>query len=173
MSLTSLFENIRPIRHFDSRPVSFEQIAPILDDAVWAPNHRLREPWRFIVAEGEAKRQLFLTLDPYRNSQLRSMISEAPLCLIVTSPTHSDEAVSNEDFAAACCLIQNVQLLAWANGLGMAWEMTDRLNCANFCSFSGIHPGERIAGVLGLGYFDELPEQPAQCRKPLDRVDIW
>jgi nitroreductase len=33
---------------FEERPVPQALVLELLNHAVWAPNHRLREPWRFI-----------------------------------------------------------------------------------------------------------------------------
>ena len=35
-----------------------ELIEQVLEAAVWAPNHRLTEPWRFFVLAGEAREEL-------------------------------------------------------------------------------------------------------------------
>ncbi|MGO4887353.1 nitroreductase family protein [Anaerobacillus sp. MEB173] len=32
-------------------------ILELLNDAIWAPNHGLREPWRFVVFQGEGKKK--------------------------------------------------------------------------------------------------------------------
>ncbi len=58
MSILSLFRETREVRQFAERPVFRELILSILEDAVWAPNHKLREPWRFIYADGTAKQKL-------------------------------------------------------------------------------------------------------------------
>jgi hypothetical protein len=43
---------------FKDEPVPREAIERMLDVAVWAPNHRLTEPWRFFVLEkGSAARR--------------------------------------------------------------------------------------------------------------------
>ena len=44
---------------FEDAPVDREAIKRMLDTAVWAPNHRLTEPWRFFVLEkgSEAREQ--------------------------------------------------------------------------------------------------------------------
>ena len=39
---------------FKDAPVSRETIQRMLEAAVWAPNHRLTEPWRFFVLDKES-----------------------------------------------------------------------------------------------------------------------
>ena len=39
---------------FADRPVDRMAVERMLDAAIWAPNHRLTEPWRFFVLEQES-----------------------------------------------------------------------------------------------------------------------
>ena len=39
-------------------PVSKEQVETIIEAAIWAPNHYLTEPWRFVVLTGDERRKL-------------------------------------------------------------------------------------------------------------------
>jgi nitroreductase len=172
MSILSLFREAREVRRFSDRPVSREVILSILEDAVWAPNHKLREPWRFIYAEGAAKIKLTDSVDARKHPRLVDTLTQAPVVLIVTSPVNPDERIDSDDFGAVCCLIQNVQMLGWAQGLGMAWELADYSACEELLALAGVRSDERIAGILGLGFFDSLPEKPAVSGLD-DRLEIW
>ncbi|MBS4209325.1 nitroreductase [Bacillus sp. FJAT-50079] len=161
MNMLPLFEETRPIQYFADKPVPQSLILSILEEAVWAPNHKFREPWRMILAKGERKQKLALTLDPDKHGQLQQTIAAAPVCLVITAKKNEDKYISDDDFAAVCCLIQNIQLLGWANQLGMIWQLADYTDCVDFLSILGIQSDERIVGVLCLGYFDQLPEKTA------------
>ena len=39
---------------YNDLPIADELIAEVLENANWAPTHRLTEPWRFMVFRGEA-----------------------------------------------------------------------------------------------------------------------
>ncbi|WP_391572246.1 nitroreductase [Cohnella sp.] len=172
MSILSLFRETREVRQFAERPVFRELILSILEDAVWAPNHKLREPWRFIYADGTAKQKLTAAVDADKHPRLVETLAQAPVALIVTSPANKDERIDNDDFGAVCCLIQNIQMLGWTHGLGMAWELADYSACTELRALAGVRDDERIAGILGLGFFDSLPEKPAVA--PLnDRLEVW
>lgn len=59
LSIADVIRERRTIRQFAEMPLTKETIVELLDVAVWAPNHGLREPWRFIcAAELEAKERL-------------------------------------------------------------------------------------------------------------------
>ena len=49
--------SVFPVQYNDI-PVSDAFIKVILENANWAPTHRLTQPWRFKVLQGEAKDRL-------------------------------------------------------------------------------------------------------------------
>lgn len=170
MSIQPIMKRIGGREQFDGHPVTEGQVQALLEEAVWAPNHHLREPWRFIWVAGDYRAKLADLFDLPTHAAIQGMIMEAPACLIVVAPVPEDAREAGEDFAAACCLIQNLQILASASGLGMEWHLPLREECRAFCTAAGLEQHERIAGVLGLGYFkDEPAKKPGE--KPL-RIDI-
>ncbi|MGJ9385743.1 nitroreductase family protein, partial [Salipaludibacillus sp. CF4.18] len=71
-----------------------------------------------------------------------------------------------EDFSATSALIQNFQLSAWENDLGVVWK-TNRYNKKQeFLQAVGIKDDEKIVGVLHIGYINKIPEA-----KPRTRVE--
>lgn len=171
MSLQTTMEQIREWDRFSARPVTEEQVLSLLDEAVWAPNHHMREPWRFIWIAKDYRDKLGETLDKNEQSQLLALIQEAAACLIVAAPVPSDEREAKDDFAAACCLVQNLQILATASGIGMSWHLPMRFENETFCSATELQPNERFAGVLGFGYFED--NWTSKIEKRSVRIDIW
>ena len=81
----------------------------------------------------------------------------------------SDALQRREDFAATCCAIQNIQLAAWAEGLGMQWSTNKQTRQAETYSLLQIDPaGEEIAAFLYFGYPASVP--PPAARRPLEQV---
>ena len=58
MDIIEAIRTRRSIGKVTQEPVAKETIEQILDAAVWAPNHRLTEPWRFFVLSGEGRGKL-------------------------------------------------------------------------------------------------------------------
>ena len=58
MSVLKTIAERRSIFDFQPTAVPRERLGRVLQAAVWAPNHKLTEPWRFIVAGPEAKDRL-------------------------------------------------------------------------------------------------------------------
>lgn len=125
----------------DNLRVSSQSILEILNEAVWAPNDGLREPWRFIYVTGGKA-----------TGKLRTSYEDAsPWFLLVVAKEEADPHKQEEDYAAICCLIQNFQLLAkskpWHVRRTIPKWIYDRERCKSF----GIRPQERIVAVLELG----------------------
>ncbi len=58
MDVLEAIRTRRTTKAFSSQPVPRELIEQALEAAVWAPNHRLTEPWEFIVVQGEGVERL-------------------------------------------------------------------------------------------------------------------
>jgi len=181
MSIATTIRERRSIRQFRDQQVSVDLILQLLNDAVWAPNHGMREPWRFILVEREeAKGKMAdlileglshlkrVKLIPAKLKQLmkRKMI-QIPANLIVVMSEDKDEHKREEDYAAVCCLIQNFQLLAWEQEVGMIWSTMEFIRSPSFCRGVGIQPNERIVGVMHMGYYDKAPRP--RSRTPAEK----
>ncbi|WP_353856335.1 nitroreductase [Bacillus sp. Bos-x628] len=161
----------RSIRKFKDIAVSIEQLQPLLEDAVYAPNHKLTEPWRFLYATtDEAKATFVERFIAYfkRNNpdakeekiiQYREYFSKVPALLFVVLKEDEDPVVRNDDFAAVSSLIQNLQLLAWDQGIGMVWKSGRILYDRGFQQDMGLKENERFAAILHIGYPAEIPEE--------------
>ena len=53
------------VKEFNGMPVPNELIARMLENARWAPSHKLTMPWRFKVFEGAEKTALCSTMEQY------------------------------------------------------------------------------------------------------------
>lgn len=159
----------RSIKKFNGQPVDREVLLNIIDDAVWAPNHQNREPWRLVVACGK---ELFQLHDLLRNTaipkwqeltedelekQMQKFTSPGGYVFVIV-PEDARQKERLEDFAAASTLIQNIQLLAWDYGIGACWKTPNFLDAPKFREALHVQPGERIIAMLQVGYFDELPK---------------
>ena len=47
MSLAQLIKNRRTVYQFEDKPVSLDLVESFIEAAVYAPNHKLTEPWQF------------------------------------------------------------------------------------------------------------------------------
>lgn len=132
---------------FDMRPVPQELVLELLNHAVWAPNHRHREPWRFIYDTCSEKHG-------FLNQQ-------APAHVVITMNNDHNTHKQNEDLAAVFCLIQNFTLLAWERKLGVNISFYEWMFEREYCRKLGVTDKERIAAVLELGFYSKIPKAPS------------
>ena len=91
-----------------------------------------------------------------------------PTVVVVSCLQQGDEVRRREDFAATCCAVQNIQLAAWAEGVGIQWSTNPLIHDPQAHALLGIDPEqEEIIAFLYMGYPAEIP---LQRRQPLADV---
>ncbi|MEK3889560.1 nitroreductase family protein [Bacillus sp. FSL K6-3431] len=140
------------------KEVNEDLVLSLLDNAVWAPTHGEREPWRYIFVAGERKEafiEAVLQCHPLNNHEnVRNKFVNVPAFLVVVMNEDPRQKVWEEDFAATASMLQNLQLLAWDQDLGMVWKTPNHIYDPKFRGAIGVERGEKIVGVLNIGYFD-------------------
>ena len=58
MDVLEAIHTRRTIAKFQPEPIPAETLTEILAAGIWAPNHRLTEPWRFVILGPETQRLL-------------------------------------------------------------------------------------------------------------------
>lgn len=169
----------RSIKQFNGQPVERETLLAILEDAIWAPNHQLRQPWRFVIACGKEQVELYDVLKEFAipkwkelseddlEKQMKKFTTPGGYVFVIV-PEDARQKERLEDYAAASMLVQNVQLLAWDRGIGSCWKTPGFLDNPKFREALGIKPGERIISMFQVGYFDEMPKP--KPRKSVDEL---
>ena len=175
MELTQLIKERRSIQIFEEREVSLELVKELLDTAVWVPNHRMTQPWRFIIVHGEARKRIAELKgkpgDASFNVNYYNKMMGVPMFIAVVIEENPVVGIREEDYSSASCIIQNLSLLAWEQGLGMIWKSYGHMHEAAYRNALGIQPGERVVGSLHVGYASQVPN--AQPRIPAtDRITV-
>lgn len=185
MDIAELIRSRRSIGLFNEKPVALELVHELLESAVYAPNHRLTEPWRFIVLTGagreryaEIRRDMVLDFMKGQGEAERKQAADGtirkfmnvPLYLIVVMNKQANAELDVEDYAACCCVIQNFLLLAWDRGLGTTWKTFK--NDARLREYLELGENERVVGVVHVGYSAE--DERVGVRKPAaERLTIF
>ncbi|MBA2874650.1 nitroreductase family protein [Thermaerobacillus caldiproteolyticus] len=177
MELSQLLRERRSVHTFEDRPVSPELVMELLETAIWVPNHRMTQPWRFILTYGEGRRKIAEAVrkikeskepDPSKKKEVGQKfydkIMSIPMILTVLMKEDPSLIVREEDYASTSCVIHNFSLLAWEKGIGLVWETYGWLHESIFRETMGIQPGEKVVGNLHIGYPAKIP--PAQPRIP-------
>jgi len=165
----------RSIGKVKQEPVARETIERILDAAVWAPNHRMTEPWRFFVLTGEGRSKLGGALarialaeetDPNsadsgaKAEAARGKAFRAPV-IIAAAVTPSDRkgVIELEEYGAVYAGIQNILLAAHDFGLGAVWRTGEPCYHPVMNESFGLRPQDKMLGFVYLGVPDMVPPQ--------------
>jgi nitroreductase len=187
MDVMEAIRSRRSIFKFKPSPVAKDVIEGIFEAAIWAPNHHLTEPWRFVVIGEETKEILAHRYSEIQEAkagkgaseEARNALKKAgynkfmskPTIIAVVSLQDGDDVKNREDYAAVCCAMQNVALAAWAKGVGMQWSTGPiTLEEPTFKLLGVDYASEYIIGFFYTGYPDEVLEPR---RKPLSEVLSW
>lgn len=194
MDVLEAIHTRRTTKTFRPDPVPRDLIEQVLEAAVWAPNHRLTEPWEFVVVQGEALERLALsrrqmTVDFLANrelpegarrpapEQIAAQAEEsyrkglaAPVSIFVSVAQHANPAIREEDYAAAAAAIQNLMLAAHGLGLAGYWSTGAIISYPPALELLGIPPERRVIGAIQLGY---SAEQRTQKRTPAAARTHW
>lgn len=158
----------------------------LLEAAVRAPNHKLTEPWRFVVVRGEAKRryaeirrahraQKFTDpAEPDAAARIEKTYREhldTPLFVFVLQRLDDDPVRREEDYAAVMMGIENLMIAAVASGLGSYVRTGGIMDEPEVRALVGALEGERIVGIVSLGA--PAGESKGTARAPAATRTTW
>jgi len=177
----------RSIRKFKLDPVSPEALRTILTAGIQAPSGKNRQPWRFVVIQGEKYPEMLAVMRAGIAASVAAghpagsadwtlkVMEQAPVMVFIFNPEglypwqeHSPEQMFMEtvDIQSVGAAIQNMLLAAQDLGLGSLWICDVFSAYEGLCAWLG-EPGALIAAIA-LGYADQSPH--ARPRKAFDDV---
>lgn len=181
-----LFDSIqlrRSHKRFKGGAIDRAQILTLLEAAVLAPNHKLTEPWGFLVlgerakqAYGETKARIKAGGQTGTDASAKSqkMIEEVmaiPSIIAVTQTEDGDAVRREEDYAAVFMAIQNLLLAATALGLGTKIHTGSILSDAWLREQLQVESNRRIVAFVDVGQPAE--ELPAKRRAAVTEKTRW
>lgn len=185
----------RSIRKFQSEEVPREQIEQMLAAARLAPSGTNKQPWKFIVYRGKAKKEFVekmaegLTREsdgtsmvlpdsrwglPDAHNTLRIM-EEAPMLIavlntcgksILTPLTRDQRVTEIVDSLSIGAAIENMLLQAEREGIAALWIANTCFAYPELVEYIGTE--QQLIGVIATGYGAESPAP--RPRKPLEEI---
>lgn len=176
----------RDIRQFSSKPVAKEDLEDILYAAIWAPNHKMTEPYKFVVitqnkisefvhvlAEGlvaEATSDVQKLDYQKKADKILTEFLLVPAFIAVGCKKNPHPEVYFEDLLTLGCACQNMLLAAEEKGLGAHWGSGFASKTKKVREYLGFGEEDVSIGLFQVGY----PEQKPQTkRSPLENFVIW
>lgn len=163
-------------------------LAEILINATWAPNHKMTEPWRFIVLKGKYFKEYGEYLaNYYKDSYAKELSSEElnkklmflrnyPLnavCMIgiVLVRNTKINLPEWEEIAAISSAVQNMALTCTAHNIGTYWSTKNV--AIDYVTEFGLAENEKSLGLLFLGYYPDDLKISKKKRTPISKKVIY
>lgn len=173
-------------KDYSGERVSDQIIQQMLENANWAPTHKLTQPWCFVVFSGEGLKKLAAFQgECYKQvTQAKGTFQEDRYQGLLVKPMESSHIIAVgmkrdekkslpewEELGAVFCAVQNMYLTATAYGVGCYLSTGGITNFEEAKSFFGLGPEDKLCGFLHVG----IPKGAIKdsMRKPLhERVTV-
>lgn len=158
-------------------------IRQVLEAGTWAPNHRLTEPWRFVVLSGDARNGLGEAMgaaaaakanDPEAGERARAKAVGKPLRAPYVIAVYADPNPAEleiEEVAATAAAAQNMLLAAHSLELAAMWRSGDLIYSQEVRDYLQLPEQAIMLGVIYIGC--PAMEPPVRTRRPVEDVASW
>ncbi|TYP78073.1 nitroreductase family protein [Paenibacillus methanolicus] len=177
----------RSIGKVKQEPIAREKIERILEAGIWAPNHRLTEPWQFFVMTGEGRGKLggaYAAIaregEQDKDSEeslakaeaARKKAFRAPLVIgVAVAPRERTGVIEIEEYGAVFAAVQNMLLAVHALDLAAVWRTGEPCYHPLMNKAFGLREHDRMLGLLYIGEPDMAAPSPR--RQPASSKTAW
>ena len=182
--IIQIIKERRNTKNFVDKDVSKIDIETLLDAAIWAPNHRDTQPWRFVVidkesplrdkiSEGIISVKELSSEKKQTDEQIESIVKyvqSRPVLIFVFSLIDSNPLSTEENYGAVCCAIQNISLAATSMDLAVGWSTGKIAQIQNLPEMFDLKDELKVAGVLTIGY---PTSQQSKQRTDFNEITSW
>jgi len=167
-------------------PVARQSLEQMLEAAVWAPNHRMTEPWRFYVLSSDdaksrfagMRRQLRATAFPNPDAPeaqkaLERIVQDTvatPAIIVVAVHQDADEERREEDTAATFMAIENLMLAGVELNVATYLRTGPIMRDADLRSMLKLEDDRRIVAIVYAGHASDTPQKK---RTPAHEKTVW
>jgi nitroreductase len=161
-------------------------IHQMLENANWAPNHKLTEPWRFMVFSGAGLKKLAaFQSECYKQvTEANGSFQQDRYLSLQNKPMESSHIIAIgmkrdmgkrvpewEELGAVFCAVQNMYLTATAYNVGCYLSTGGITNFEQAKPFFGLGTDDKLCGFLHVG----MPKGavPDSRRKPVAEKTVW
>jgi len=183
-TLTKIIKTRRSIfpASYIQKEIPVELIEVMLENANYAPTHKLTQPWRFVVIRKEAKSRLGITLaqlykervgdGKFLQKKYDSFLqktAQADCILAINVQFHPDKLPNWEEIASVACAVQNLALTAESLNIGGYWSSPPLID--DLDDFLHLGENEKCFGLFYMGYHTDEPIKAN--RSPIMDKVIW
>lgn len=186
MDTKNAIKERRSIRKFQDKIITTDVLEEVLELAIKAPSGKNRQPWRFVVLQGEKKNELVMLMSNsakiYKDNGMNigsletsiNSINEAPVVILVFNGFSNFEEDYNHyrlltDTQSIGASIQTMILAAQDLGIGSLWICDIFYSHKEICSW--LNRKDELVAAVALGYANQSPYP--RSRKSVDEVTEW
>lgn len=186
----------RSIRNFLDKPIPHDDILEIIQSGTLAPSSKNRQPWKYIVVEGQAKQDMLTVfrqgiareevkaLLPQSRQHIPAakhtieIMEKAPVVVFAINPlgkgvlaplTPEERVYEVCNVQSISASIQNMLLAATEKGIGSLWICDIYFAYEELCRW--VNPQGELLAAIAFGYPNEAPFP--RPRKKLEDVVEW
>lgn len=173
-------------KDYSGEKVNDDIVRQMLENANWAPTHKLTQPWRFTVFTGAGlKRLAEFQAECYKKvTQANNTFKEERYQNLQKKPFESSHIIAVgmkrdekkslpevEEIGAVFCAVENMYLTATAYGIGCYLSTGGITYFDEAKAFFGLGPDDKLLGFLNLGTLKgDLPDGR---RRSIDERVTW
>lgn len=186
--ITNVIKERRTIypEQYSDRKIHKEIVVDVLNNAIWAPNHGMTQPWRFKVFMAEESRKKlsnFLSnlytekttkenFNEMKFKKLKNRPLKSSVIIAVLMERDKKEKIREiEEIEAVSCAIQNMYLTCTAYGIGGFWATPNLIYTNEMNAFFNLGEKDKCLGLFYMGY--PAIEWPKGQRRPIEYVTEW
>jgi nitroreductase len=177
----SVFQN-----QYSGARVDDAVVRQMIENAIWAPNHKLTEPWHFVVYTGEgiqrlakAQSDLYKKVTEadgtYKEDRFQNLLTKPALSshiIVVGMKRDAKKSLPEwEELGAVFCAIENMYLTATAYGAGCYLSTGGVTNFEDAKALFGLGADDKLLGFMHVGV--PKGDLPDSRRKPLEEKMQW
>ena len=169
---------------YTDQPIADKEIQQILENANYAPTHKLTQPWRFTVFKGagliklaDFMGEIYKAATPIeafsqtKYDITRNKIIQSGAVISIQVKYHSHLLPEWEELAATATAVQNMWLTASAYGIGAYWS-TPTNALQPLTTWLNLHEDEKCIGLFYMGYHANAAIPPAR-RSSVESKTTW
>lgn len=194
--VSAIYER-RSIRKFSSKDISKSDMIDIIQSGLKAPSSKNRQPWKYIVVQGNAKEEMIrafrqgivreengCALLPQSKRYIAAakhtidIMEGAPIIVFVVNSLGKNEMgdMTQEEHVYEICniqsisaSIQNMLLAATEKGIGSLWICDIYFAYPELCEW--LNSEGQLIAAIAFGYPDEYPKE--RPRKKIEDIVEW
>ena len=171
-----LIKNRRSVfpKDYTGEKVDHAIIQQMLENANWAPTHKMTEPWRFVVFcdkglqrlahfQSECYKQVTSRTGTFQEDRylgLKNKPMESSHIIAVSMKRDEKKSLPEwEELGAVFCAIENMYLTATVYGIGCYFSTGGITNFEEAKIFFGLNSDDRLLGFLHIGVPKSSPKE--------------